>query len=88
MLYQVQLNTLAHLDEEERKEALATLVEHTRTANGGATAYLRSRIKAFELRYEMTSDELLERLAEGTQKETAEIAEWLFLLDALEGGRE
>jgi hypothetical protein len=36
----------------------------------------------------MTSEAMLEKLEAGTQKETADIAEWLFLLDALKGSGE
>jgi hypothetical protein len=47
--------------------------------NGLAVAAL-ARIRTFESRYEMTSSQLLERLKSGEERETAEIAEWLFLL--------
>ena len=88
MLNQIQADALAQMSAEERKEQLDALAEQTRTANGSSTAYLKSRIKAFELRYEMTSEAMLDKLKAGTQKETADIAEWLFLLDALEGSGE
>ena len=88
MLNQIQADALAQMSAEERKEQLDALVEQARTANGSSTAYLKSRIKTFELRYEMTSEAMLDELKAGTQKETADIAEWLFLLDALEGSGE
>ena len=88
MLNQIQADALAQMSAEERKEQLDALVEQARTANGSSTAYLKSRIKTFELRYEMTSEAMLDKLKAGTQKETADIAEWLFLLDALEGSGE
>ena len=80
---QLHSTYLEHLDKGARLKELEHLVENARKANGTAAAYLVSRVKQFELRYEMDSDELLRRLSEGEQSETAEIAEWLFLLDAL-----
>lgn len=84
MLHQLNTASLSFLGEEAKDEALDALVSHTRTANGSASEYLQNRVKTFELRYEMTSEELLEALADGRQRETAEVAEWLFLLDTLE----
>ena len=88
MLNQIQADALAQMSADERKEQLDALVEQARTANGSSMAYLNSRIKAFEFRYEMTSVMMLNKLEDGTQKETADIAEWLFLLDALEDSGE
>ena len=45
--------------------------------SGAATA---ARIRAFEQRYEVSSETLLEELRTERRKETAEISEWLFLL--------
>lgn len=84
MLNQVTASALGHLSEQARLAELGALVENARTANGSASAYLEGRIRAFELQYEMTSADLLATLEAGQQRETAEIAEWLFLLDALE----
>lgn len=83
MLNHVNVSDLGLLSEQDRRAELGALVEHARTANGSADAYLRSRIHAFELRYEMTSEDLQIALREGRQEETAEVAEWLFLLNAL-----
>ncbi len=80
---QLQSTYLEHLDKDARLKELAGLVESAKKSNGTATAYLVNRIRQFELRYEMDSDELLKRLSNGDQAETAEIAEWLFVLDAL-----
>ncbi|MDX1530144.1 MAG: hypothetical protein R3362_01330 [Rhodothermales bacterium] len=76
------------MSEQARDAELDALVQHARDANGSVTTDLRSQIKAFELRYEMTSEGLLVALEAGEQKETAEIVEWLYLLDALESQTE
>ncbi len=80
---QLQSTYLAYLDYDSRARELEELVAEARTTNGSASVYLEARVEQFELRYEITSAELLERLSAGLQQETAEIAEWLFLLDAL-----
>ena len=38
---------------------------------------LRRRLRRFEARYEMPSDRLEAAVANGSQRETAEIAQWL-----------
>lgn len=83
MLNLMSASALSVLDEQAQAEELGALVEHSKTANGSASAYLSGKIRTFEVRYEMSSGELHAALADGQQKETAEIAEWLFYLDAL-----
>ena len=77
-----RLSDLAAMTPAEQEVALDVLVAATRASNGTGSAVLNARIRRFEERYEMPSDEMLRRLASGTLEETAEIAEWLFLLDA------
>jgi len=71
------------LTKEDRLTALGSLADAAKASNGSGTAYLLTKIRGYELRYEMSSDEMLEALQAGRQKETAEIARWLFYLDAL-----
>ena len=52
------------------------LSDHTRT--------LRRRIQRFELRYEMTTEQMLERTATGELRETAEISQWQYDADVLD----
>ena len=84
MLHQLTSAELVTLPAALKERRLAELVHNARSANGSASQYLRARIHAFELRYEMTSEQLLERLRDNSQLETAEIAKWLFLIDTLE----
>ena len=52
------------------------LSDHKRT--------LRRRIQRFELRYEMTTGQMLTRTATGELRETAEISQWQYDADALD----
>ena len=52
------------------------LSDHKRT--------LRRRIRRFELRYEMTTEQMLERTANGKLRETAEISQWQYDADVLD----
>lgn len=71
------------MDKESRLKQLGDLMDATKMANGAASAYLKGKVRALEARYEMSSKEMLEALDTGRQKETADIAQWLFYLDAL-----
>ncbi len=44
---------------------------------------LKRRIRRFELRYEMPTEEMLERTATGELRETAEISRWQYDADVL-----
>ena len=44
---------------------------------------LRRRIQRFELRYEMTTERMLEETATGKLRETADISQWQFDADVL-----
>lgn len=47
------------------------------------TRTLRRRIARFELRYEMSTAEMLDRTATGEMRETAEISRWQYDADEL-----
>ena len=84
MLHQITSAALSQLGDAQKRDELSELVANARSANGSASAYLQGRIHAFEERYEMTSSELLRVVADGSQRETADIAKWLFLLNSSE----
>jgi hypothetical protein len=44
-------------------------------------AKLDAQIRAFEARYEMTSEIMRQRLASGAQEETLDVCDWLMALD-------
>ncbi|MFZ5623704.1 MAG: hypothetical protein ACOY71_04635 [Gemmatimonadota bacterium] len=69
---------------EQREMVLSELVRNAQLPRNGQRAEIDARIRDFEHRYEMNSQELLVALREGRQRETAEIAQWLFLLQVRE----
>ena len=69
---------------------MESLVADALGPSNGFGAATTARIRAFEQRYEISSETLLDELRTGRRKETAEVAEWLFLLqlksqEALDG---
>ena len=80
MAQHVRSADLALMSTEEREVVLGRLVDSAAGPRNGQRAEIEARIRRFELRYEVSSAELLKELAAGKRKETAEIAEWLFWL--------
>ena len=70
----IRLSDLCALNESEQDQALRTLAAEP--------SPIRARVRRYELRYEMPSAEMRQRVASGKMKETAEIADWLFWLNA------
>lgn len=81
----ISLNTLRAMPAADRARALAELAANAAAPRNGQSAVLDARIRFFEQQYEMTSDELHQRLRSGQQTETADVAKWLFLLEARNG---
>jgi hypothetical protein len=70
----IRLSDLCSLSEAEQLQALNELSAEPSPA--------RARIRRYELRYEMSSAEMRRQIASGQMKETADIADWLFWLNA------
>ena len=83
MAYHVKLADLATMSRDDQERELAGLTRAAATRNG-QRAVLDSRIRRFELRYEMSSSQLRQGLQSGAVRETAEIAEWLFWVETRE----
>ena len=83
MAYHIKLADLANMSREDQERELASLTRAA-AARDGRRAMLDSRIRRFELRYEMSSAQLAAALRAGTVRETAEIAEWLFWVETRE----
>jgi len=77
----IRLADLYEMTAEERDEVLGRLVREAVAPANGQLSEVDARVRTFEQQYEMSSAELLERLRQGTQVETAEIAQWLFWLE-------
>lgn len=71
---------LRSLSRQERDRALVALMDEAAAPVNGRVLANKARIRSFELRYEMSSEQLLERLARNAYTETAEVSEWLFCL--------
>lgn len=84
MANSVRLADLDAMTPKERDDVLARIVAEATGPANGHFAMAEARVRAFEQRYEMTSTKLLERLRTGEQRETAEIAQWLFWLSVLD----
>ena len=81
MAYSVRVSELGKMSEAERAEAARKLIPGAGASSNGRVQRLDAEISEYELRYETTSDRLLEELYEGTRQETADIARWLWLID-------
>ncbi len=77
------LSDLAKMSKQARDKALGELVRAAKTNEGGSPE-IRNRIRAFEIRYEMTSAEMRRRFADGRISDTADISRWLLYLRFLE----
>lgn len=81
----VKLKDLANMPEGEQNEALTDLVRAAKAPRNGQAQVLDRRIREFEVRYEMSTDEMLDHFARGDIKDTADIAEWSILARARRG---
>ncbi len=82
----LKLSELATMTKPQREAALADLVRAAKEPRNGEARVLDERIHEFEVRYEMTSEQMLERLAAGELHDTADIVRWTMLLYARDRG--
>lgn len=80
MEHSVRLKDLGALSATDREVALGRLTRAAAAPINGQAVVISTKIAAFENRYEMSSDELVDRLGAEGVAETAEYAEWLFWL--------
>jgi hypothetical protein len=80
MAYSVSFIDLQNMPPAEKDRALGSLVAGARASVNGQTDKLEAEIREYERRYEVSSERMMEQLAEGERKETAEIASWLMRL--------
>jgi hypothetical protein len=86
MAHTTRLADLQALSPAERQDVLSRLAAEALGPANGFAAGVVARIREYERRYEMTTAALLERLARGEVRETAEIADWLFWVNVQRGG--
>lgn len=79
------LSDLAKMTKAEKKAALADLARAAMAPRDGQAHELDHRIREFEIRYEMTSEEMRRRSSEGRLPDTADTSLWFVLLYARDG---
>jgi hypothetical protein len=72
---------LKKMSPDQQDEAMQNLVKVARGKPNGELKDLDVQIHAFELKHQLSSDELRHELAQGKRKESWEICQWLMLLD-------
>ena len=77
----IRLSEFRRMNEAEKNAALRELAIGSHSGANGELTLIDARIRAFELRYELTSDQMRSRVAEGLLHETSEIASWLIALE-------
>ena len=82
MAYTIRLADLASMTEREADSVCEELARSVGAPRNGELLVLNAQIGTLEMRYEMSSDEMRSRLENGLLSETADIARWLYLLDA------
>lgn len=87
MAHAIRLSDLKALNPTEKSNVLHRLTTEASSRPNGQASAAFTRIRAFEERYELTSEQLLRGLKDGSVRETAEINEWLFCLRLLEIGQ-
>jgi hypothetical protein len=78
----MKLSDLALMPAGDKSRALTGIVRAAREGARNGSSVIDSRIRNLEVRNGMTSDELRAKLSRGEIRETAQVAEWLFLLNA------
>jgi hypothetical protein len=86
-MYSVRLSDLGTMTPTGRERELSQVVDRAQAPRNGQAAVLAAKIKAFEARYEITSDQMIEELRAGRRQETAEISRWLFWYRAAANAR-
>ncbi len=77
----IRLSEFRRLNEAEKNAALRELAICSQGGTNGDLTLVDARIRALEVRYELTSDQMRSRVAEGLLHESSEIASWLIALE-------
>lgn len=67
------------MEQEDRSRTLDQLVTAARGVPNGELAAVTEEITAFEHRFDLPTDRMLQRLQDGSLTETSEITDWLML---------
>jgi hypothetical protein len=83
----MKLAELSKMTESQRNSALEDLVRAAQAPPNGQLSALEAEIRDFEIRYEMTSDEMRAGFRAGNVRDTADIAKWLMLVQVRDRAR-
>jgi len=76
----LQLSEVAKLSDKDKDKAYKEFLHATASLNGELEE-LDRRIASFERVYEVSSETMQQELLNGRRKETAEIGQWLLLIE-------
>jgi hypothetical protein len=82
MLRRMRIVGLSKRSAEERARLSEELGKKATAPRNGQAVDIDARLRAFEVRYEMTSTEMRVRFSRGEVRDTADVARWLMLLRA------
>ena len=83
MGHSVKLADLRSLMPKDRDVLLEQFVAESVAPTNGQLNAVHARVRAFEAKYEMKSDDLVRCLEHQQMRETADIAQWLFCLGVI-----
>lgn len=75
------LAQLKSMSTERRRQALGGLIAAARGPANGEVRLVEDKVRAYEARFDCSSETMRERVARGDLKETADVCDWLMLLD-------
>lgn len=77
----IRLETFKNLTEADKVDVVRDVVREALRSPNGEIKVIDAEIRAFERRYEMTSDRMQALVTEGQYAETDDIANWLMDLE-------
>lgn len=84
MVYSIRSADLSNLGPEQRASVCDALAPTVPTKSG--LPLLEARIRRYEINHEISSAEMMRKVARGELKETADIARWRILLGLRDDG--
>jgi hypothetical protein len=77
------LSELRKMPATDRETVLGDLIERAQASGNRQRAAIAARIRAYEERYDMSSEDLRAKLIDGRLEETREFSQWMFWFNAL-----
>lgn len=80
MAHAIRVSDLGSLSMPDRERALGALAKEATAPVNGQAVVIKAKIQGYESRYEITSEQLRDRLRGNPNAETKDIADWLYWL--------